>query len=98
MFGDVVDPSIKVGTKQWYTIPLSFAAHFLVLAALIVVPLLATDMLPTPQSVMAFVAAPPPAPRRPRRPAAGDRAAPAAAGCQRDSRGGTDRRAPRDQT
>ncbi len=62
MFGDVVDPSIKVGTKKWYTIPLSILTHTIGLGALIVVPLLATDILPTPQSVMAFVAAPPPPP------------------------------------
>ena len=23
MFGDVVDPSIKMGNKQWYTVPLT---------------------------------------------------------------------------
>ena len=51
MFGDVVDPSIKVGTKQWYTVPLSILTHTVVLGALVVIPLLATDMLPTPQSV-----------------------------------------------
>ena len=65
MFGDVVDPSIKVGTKQWYTVPLSIITHVVVLGALIVIPLLATDMLPTPQSVMAFVAVPPPPPPPP---------------------------------
>ena len=31
MFGDIVDPSVKVGTKQWYTIPLSIAVHTFVL-------------------------------------------------------------------
>jgi protein TonB len=62
MFGDVVDPSVKVGTKQWYTVPLSIVAHVVVLGSLIVIPLLATDMLPTPQSVMAFVPPPPPPP------------------------------------
>ena len=30
MFGDIVDPSVKVGTKQWYTIPLSIAVHTVV--------------------------------------------------------------------
>jgi len=49
MFGDVVKPSITVGTKKWYTVPLSILSHSLALGALIVVPLLATDMLPTPQ-------------------------------------------------
>ena len=68
MFGDVVDPSVKVGTKQWYTVPLSILAHTSwLLGALIVIPLLATDMLPTPQSVMAFVAVPPPPPPPPPR-------------------------------
>ena len=27
MFGDVVDPSIKVGSQKWYTVPLSILAH-----------------------------------------------------------------------
>ena len=73
MFGDVGNPSVRVGTKQWYTIPLSFLAHTVALAALIVIPLLATDMIPTPQSVLAFAAmppAPPPPPPPPPPPAA----------------------------
>ncbi len=62
LFGDVINPAIRVGTKKWYTVPLSVATHVIVLGALVVIPLLATDMLPTPQSVMAFVAMPPPPP------------------------------------
>ena len=63
MFGDVVKPSITVGSKQWYTLPLSILAHVAVIAVLIVIPLLATDILPTPPEMMgAFVAAPPPPP------------------------------------
>ena len=27
MFGDVSDPRVRVGTKQWYTVPLSILAH-----------------------------------------------------------------------
>ena len=27
MFGDVADPRVRVGTKQWYTVPLSILAH-----------------------------------------------------------------------
>lgn len=60
MFGDVVHSSVKVGTKRWYTIPLSILTHSIALAALVVVPLLATDMLPTPMSIVTFVAPPPP--------------------------------------
>ena len=35
MFGDVVQPSIKVGSKKWYTVPLSIAVHSTILAALV---------------------------------------------------------------
>lgn len=59
IFSDVVDSSVKLGTKRWYTIPLSIVTHTIALAALIVVPLLATDMLPTPQSIVTFMVAPP---------------------------------------
>ena len=48
MFGDVVKPSISVGSKQWYTLPLSILAHVALIAVLIVIPLLAADVLPTP--------------------------------------------------
>ncbi|MEO7648148.1 MAG: hypothetical protein ABIV11_07945, partial [Gemmatimonadaceae bacterium] len=60
MFGDIVDPSVKVGTRAWYTVPLSIVVHTAVLGAVIIIPLLAADILPTPPSMMAFVAAPPP--------------------------------------
>ena len=69
LFGEIVDPSVKLGTKQWYTVPLSILAHFAALFALVVVPLMATDMLPTPESVMAFVVTPPPPPPPPPPPA-----------------------------
>ena len=39
MFGDVVKPSISVGSKQWYTLPLSILAHVALIAVLIVIPL-----------------------------------------------------------
>ena len=65
MFGDVVDPSIKVGSQKWYTVPLSIAAHVLLFAAVIIIPLMATDVLPTPPAMMAFVAAAPPPPPPP---------------------------------
>jgi peptidoglycan-associated lipoprotein len=65
MFGDVVESSIKVGSQKWYTVPLSVAAHVLIFAAIIIIPLMATDVLPTPPSMMAFVAAAPPPPPPP---------------------------------
>ncbi|MEW6320733.1 MAG: energy transducer TonB, partial [Acidobacteriota bacterium] len=60
MFGDVVDPSIKMGNKAWYTVPLTMLIEGTIVAALIIIPLMAADVLPTPPSMMAFVAAPPP--------------------------------------
>jgi TonB family protein len=65
MFGDVVEPSIKVGSKKWYTVPLSIVLHTALLAAVVIIPLMAADVLPTPPSMMAFVAAPPPPPPPP---------------------------------
>ncbi|MEQ1759868.1 MAG: hypothetical protein ABL986_16245, partial [Vicinamibacterales bacterium] len=58
MFGDIVDPSVKVGSQQWYTVPLSIVVHTAVILAMIIIPLMATGNLPTPPSMMgAFVAA-----------------------------------------
>ena len=41
MFGDVVEPSIKVGSQKWYTVPVSIAVHVLLVGGVIIVPLLA---------------------------------------------------------
>ena len=65
MFGDVVDPSIKLGSQKWYTVPLSIIAHVVLFGAVIIIPLMATDVLPTPPSMMAFVGAPPTPPPPP---------------------------------
>jgi protein TonB len=65
LFEDVVEPSISVGTKQWYTVPLSILAHAAGLAGLVVIPLVAAGMLPTPESVLVFAATPPSPPPEP---------------------------------
>ena len=36
MFGDVVDPSIKVGSQKWYTVPLSIVVHTAVIGAVVI--------------------------------------------------------------
>jgi TonB family protein len=54
MFQDVVCPRAQT-TRKWYTLPLSFLIHTSVLAVLIVVPLVATDVLPRPRAVVEFV-------------------------------------------
>ena len=65
MFGDVVNPSIKIGSQKWYTVPLSVIVHVVIIGAIIIVPLMAADVLPTPPVMMAFAAAPPPPPPPP---------------------------------
>ena len=70
MFQDVVCSRAK-SNSRWYTVPLSFLVHTVVLAVLIVAPLIATDLLPKPRAIMQFVTpyvpvvptAPPPARR-----------------------------------
>lgn len=66
LFGDVSDPSITLGTRKWYTVPLSFLGHALAVSVLIVTPLLASGALPMPDSGPTFVhVAPPPLPQPP---------------------------------
>ena len=59
MFGDVTNPSVKVGSQAWYTVPVSILAHIVLFAGVIIIPLMAADVLPTPPTMMAFVGAPP---------------------------------------
>ena len=33
MFGDIVEPSIKVGSQKWYTVPLSILVHTVIIGA-----------------------------------------------------------------
>ena len=50
--------SIKVGSRSWYTVPLSIIVHTGILVAVVIIPLMAADVLPTPPAMMnAFVAA-----------------------------------------
>ena len=54
MFEEVVCPSADANRK-WYTLPLSFVVHTVVLAILIAVPLVATDVLPSPRKILNYV-------------------------------------------
>ena len=66
LFGDVVHPSTGIGSRRRYTLPLSILVHTLVIAAAVIVPLTAADVLPALPSMMAFItAAPPPLPPPP---------------------------------
>jgi TonB family protein len=60
IFGDIVDPSIKLGSNQGKSIGFTIFLEALIIALIVIIPLMATDILPTPPSMMAFVAAPPP--------------------------------------
>lgn len=46
LFGNVSTPFDGVGARSRYTVPLSLAAHTLAVAAIVVVPLVASDALP----------------------------------------------------
>ena len=48
MFGEIANPSIQVGARKWYTLPLSIIAHVVAIGAVVIVPLMAMDALPTP--------------------------------------------------
>jgi periplasmic protein TonB len=70
MFQELVSPHAD-STRRWYTLPLSFFVHTLLLAVLIVVPLVATDVLPRPRFALEYMIAGvppalPPAPSAPR--------------------------------
>ena len=65
LFGDVTDPSIKVGSRKWYTVPVSLALHTVAVLTAVIVPLMATGALPVPYNEVIFVpvmSAPLPAP------------------------------------
>ena len=62
LFDDVAHPSVKGGSRAWYMLPLSILAHAAIGAAAIVVPLVATDILPRPSSMMTLLVSTPPEP------------------------------------
>jgi periplasmic protein TonB len=47
LFGDVTRPSISIGTRKWYTVPLSLFTHSLTIGLLIAMPLLAPAVMPS---------------------------------------------------
>jgi periplasmic protein TonB len=65
LFGDVTDPSVRVGGRKWYTVPLSLAVHTIALLTVVAIPLLATGTLPLPRSTVVPVVLPPEMPAPP---------------------------------
>ncbi len=71
LFGDVTRPSISIGNRKWYTVPVSLMSHAIVLATIVIVPILAAPMMPgvlDDTSLARFIdivpPTPPPAPRK----------------------------------
>jgi periplasmic protein TonB len=67
LFGDVTRPSVSVGTRKWYTVPLSLFTHSLAVGLVIALPLLAPAVMPSVFAEgdvewMPTVASPPPPP------------------------------------
>ena len=67
LFGNVTRPSISIGNRKWYTLPVSLLSHSAIVIAVVVVPLLATDVLPKPWLKMEtpVIHLVPPSPPRP---------------------------------
>jgi protein TonB len=67
LFGDVTRPSISIGSRKWYTLPVSLLSHSVALGLLIAVPILAPSMLPEIWSgeVVAYMTVLPPPPPPP---------------------------------
>ena len=69
LFGDVTRPFDGAGARSRYTVPLSLLAHTAIVVAVVVVPLVAADALPSLAShitVEAITPVVPPEPPRPR--------------------------------
>ena len=66
LFDEVTHPTVEVGSRSRYTVLVSIVVHVLVAGVVVIVPLMATDVLPSPHRVIgAFAtgrAAPPPPP------------------------------------
>ena len=46
LFGDVTRPSISIGNRKWYTVPVSLLSHSVIVAALVALPILAPALMP----------------------------------------------------
>jgi protein TonB len=67
LFGNVTRPSISVGSRKWYTLPLSIVSHSLIVVVIVALPILAPVVLPLVAEdldgfVMISVPKPPPLP------------------------------------
>ena len=69
LFGNVTRPSISIGNRKWYTLPLSLFSHSAIVAVLIALPILAPAVMPSvfadddPVWMKATLPTPPPLPK-----------------------------------
>jgi protein TonB len=77
LFGDVTQAPRRLGSRRWYTVPLSMLTHGLAVAAIVSIPLIATGELPAIRRAIRFadIDITPVVPPPPMRRAAGARAA-----------------------
>lgn len=71
IFDEVAHPSVQVGSRAWYVLPVSILAHAVVAVIVIVVPLMAADVLPRPSSMITFMMSTPVVPSVPPPPPSG---------------------------
>jgi len=71
LFGNVTRPSISIGNRKWYTVPVSLLSHSLILALVVIVPIIAAPLMPAVLDNGALVGfitiVPPPPPLPPKR-------------------------------
>lgn len=65
IFGEVSNPTERLGSQSRYTVPVSIAVHVAIAACAVIVPLMATDVLPAPRTMIGAFAAPPAPPSPP---------------------------------
>jgi periplasmic protein TonB len=70
MFGAIVDPHVQVGSRGWYMMPLSVLLHAAAAVVIVAIPLMATDVLPSPAHIIAFYVPETPVPPEPTPPQA----------------------------
>ncbi|MGH9314024.1 MAG: TonB family protein [Vicinamibacterales bacterium] len=54
LFGDVTHAPRRLGARRWYTLPLSILTHGVAVAAIVVIPLIATGELPAIRRAIVF--------------------------------------------
>jgi periplasmic protein TonB len=65
IFGEIAHPTRRLGSQSRYTLPVSILAHVVIAACVVIVPLMATDVLPAPHAVIGVFTAPPSPPPPP---------------------------------